>query len=48
MSVLCLFTGVGNYFKTVERYRLKRAFVQSGYKTQIVSLPGRVMGEGGV
>ena len=36
MAVLCLFTGLGNYFKTVERYRVKRALVQSGYKTQIV------------
>ena len=37
MAVLCLFTGLGNYLKTVERYRVKRALVQSGYKTQIVS-----------
>ncbi|KAF8425713.1 hypothetical protein EV426DRAFT_596264 [Tirmania nivea] len=36
MAVLCLFTGLGNYLKTVERYRVKRALVQSGYKTQII------------
>ena len=37
MAVLSLFTGLGNYLKTIERYRVKRALVQSGYKTQIVS-----------
>jgi len=37
MAVLSLFTGLGNYLKTVERYRVKQALVQSGCKTQIVS-----------
>lgn len=36
MAVLCLFTGLGNYLKTVERYRVKQPLVQSGYKTQMI------------
>lgn len=40
LAVLSLLTGVGNYFKTVEKYRTKEAVVQTNHKTQIVSSNG--------
>ena len=37
LSLACLISGVANYVKTVEKYSRRRALVQSGWKTQVVS-----------
>lgn len=37
LSLACLISGVANYIKTVEKYLRRRALVQSGWKTQVVS-----------
>ncbi|ROT41820.1 hypothetical protein SODALDRAFT_326002 [Sodiomyces alkalinus F11] len=36
LSVCCLFLGVGNYVKTVNKYGRKAAIVQTGWRTQLV------------
>ncbi|KAH6668552.1 hypothetical protein F5X68DRAFT_265298 [Plectosphaerella plurivora] len=36
LAVSCLFLGVGNYIKTVEKYSRKAAIVQTGWKTQML------------
>ncbi|KIV93403.1 hypothetical protein PV10_04616 [Exophiala mesophila] len=38
LAVVCLVSGVANYMKTVTKYANRRALVQSGIKTQFVSL----------
>lgn len=40
LSVACLASGCANYVKTVMKYSRRQALVQSGLKTQIVSLLG--------
>lgn len=37
LGVVCLAAGGGNYVKTIEKYGKRRAIVQTGWKTQIVS-----------
>jgi hypothetical protein len=36
LSLLCLSSGLANYIQTVTRYSKREAFVQTGWKTQIV------------
>jgi len=36
LAVLSLCTGLGNYFKTIEKYRTKEPVVQTSLKTQII------------
>lgn len=38
LAIACLVSGLANYIKTVERYSKREALVQSGWKTQVVSL----------
>lgn len=38
LAMVCLVSGVANYMKTVTKYANRRALVQSGIKTQFVSL----------
>ncbi len=38
LGVACLIVGFGNYVKTVTKYSLRLAIVQTGWKTQLVSL----------
>jgi hypothetical protein len=38
LSLCCLALGFGNYIKTVSKYSLRAAIVQTGWKTQTVSL----------
>ena len=40
LSMACLLAGVANYIKTVSRYSRRAAFVQSGWKTEVVSFLG--------
>lgn len=40
LSVACLASGCANYVKTVMKYSRRQALVQSGLKTEIVSLLG--------
>ncbi|RDW69577.1 hypothetical protein BP6252_08597 [Coleophoma cylindrospora] len=53
LSVSCLALGFGNYIKTVNKYSRRAAIVQTGWKTQTVSLIlvplriGRYMSGGG-
>lgn len=53
LSLACLVSGAANYVNTVRKYRERRALVQSGWKTQVVSKfriynwaerAGRIMG----
>ena len=37
LSLACLISGAANYVNTVRKYRERRALVQSGWKTQVVS-----------
>lgn len=41
LSMACLASGFANYVKTVTKYSRRQALVQSGWKTQVVSLRGR-------
>ncbi|MCJ1378573.1 hypothetical protein MMC17_001672 [Xylographa soralifera] len=41
LSLACLASGAANYVQTVRKYARRRALVQSGWKTQLVS-PSRV------
>ena len=43
LSLACLASGFANYIKAVAKYSRKRALVQSGWKTQMVSkqMPSR-------
>lgn len=45
LSLACLISGVANYIKTVEKYSRRRALVQSGWKTQVVSADCSSMGQ---
>jgi hypothetical protein len=38
LGVACLAVGFGNYIKTVTKYSRRMALVQTGWKTQAVSL----------
>lgn len=38
LSIACLASGVANYVKTVTKYSRRQALVQSGWKTQVVSI----------
>jgi hypothetical protein len=38
LGVACLAVGFGNYVKTVTKYSRRMALVQTGWKTQVVSL----------
>jgi len=38
LALACLALGVGNYIKTVTKYSRRMALVQTGWKTQVVSL----------
>lgn len=38
LSLACLCLGVGNYAKTMDKYSRRMAIVQTGWKTQLVSL----------
>jgi hypothetical protein len=38
LGVACLAVGFGNYIKTVTKYSRRMALVQTGWKTQVVSL----------
>lgn len=38
LAMICLISGVANYMKTVTKYANRRALVQTGIKTQFVSL----------
>lgn len=40
LSMACMASGFANYVKTVTKYSRKQALVQTGWKTQIVSLIG--------
>lgn len=42
LSMACMASGFANYVKTVTKYSRRQALVQSGWKTQIVSLIGIV------
>lgn len=37
LSLACLISGFSNYVKTVTKYARRKALVQSGWKTQVVS-----------
>ena len=37
LSLACLASGVANYLRTVRKYSERRALVQTGWKTQVVS-----------
>ena len=37
LSIACLVNGLANYIKTVGKYARRKALVQSGWKTQVVS-----------
>lgn len=37
LALACLASGTANYIKTVTQYSRRRALVQSGWKTQVVS-----------
>lgn len=39
LALACLASGTANYIKTVEKYSKRRALVQTGWKTQLVSIP---------
>lgn len=41
LALACLVSGLSNYIKTVTKYSQRQALVQSGWKTQVVSRPGR-------
>lgn len=38
LSIACLASGVANYVKTVTKYSRRQALVQTGWKTQVVSI----------
>jgi hypothetical protein len=38
LALACLASGTANYIKTVEKYSKRRALVQTGWKTQLVSI----------
>lgn len=38
LSIACLVSGLANYVKTVTKYARRQALVQSGWKTQVVSI----------
>lgn len=38
LALACLASGTANYIKTVTKYSRRQALVQSGWKTQVVSL----------
>lgn len=38
LSIACLASGIANYVKTVTKYSRRQALVQSGWKTQVVSI----------
>lgn len=38
LSIACLASGFANYVKTVTKYSHRQALVQSGWKTQVVSI----------
>lgn len=38
LSIACLASGIANYVKTVTKYSHRQALVQSGWKTQVVSI----------
>ena len=38
LSLACLASGLSNYIKTVTKYSQRQALVQTGWKTQVVSL----------
>jgi NADH:ubiquinone oxidoreductase subunit 6 (subunit J) len=38
LAVSCLMLGFGNYVKTVTKYSRRMALVQTGWKTQVVSI----------
>lgn len=38
LSIACLASGFANYIKTVTKYARRQALVQSGWKTQVVSI----------
>ena len=38
LSIACLASGLANYVKTVTKYARRQALVQSGWKTQVVSI----------
>lgn len=40
LALSCLAAGFGNYIKTVTKYSRRAALVQSGWKTQAVSISG--------
>ena len=48
LALACLGSGVAGYVRTVQRYGERRAMVQSGWKTQVVStfLWGVCLGRG--
>ncbi|KAI5271736.1 hypothetical protein E4T47_04965 [Aureobasidium subglaciale] len=39
LALACLASGTANYIKTVKRYSKRQALVQTGWKTQVVSMP---------
>lgn len=38
LALACLASGTANYIKTVEKYSKRQALVQTGWKTQLVSI----------
>ena len=38
LSIACLASGLANYVSTVKKYSRRQALVQSGWKTQVVSI----------
>lgn len=38
LALACLASGTANYIKTVQKYSKRQALVQTGWKTQVVSL----------
>jgi len=38
LSLACLASGTANYIKTVEKYSKRQALVQTGWKTQLVTI----------
>lgn len=38
LSIACLASGFANYIKTVTKYSRRQALVQSGWRTQVVSI----------